>query len=171
MRLPRRLERLPELPRTERDVLQQRDSEHGGAERGRISEAEVLGAKGLFGGANGLAAVGTTAYLASFPITNMEKGEDFVRKFTLGEDMSENTKLPLPGGLWDGLAIGADGTVYATDWRSKGVWSVAPGAKTATQITKDMNGPADLCVLADGALLVPEMMAGKVTRVEPAAAK
>ncbi|HYE06311.1 MAG TPA: hypothetical protein VEL07_12430 [Planctomycetota bacterium] len=142
-----------------------------GAERGQITEAEVLGAKGLFGGANGLAAIGATAYLASFPLTNMEKGEDFVRKFTLGEDMSENTRTPLPGGLWDGLALGADGTLYATDWRSKGVWAVAPGAKEAKQISKDMNGPADLCVLNDGALLVPEMLANKVTRIEPAAAK
>lgn len=137
-----------------------------GADRGTITGAEVID-KGIFGGANGIATDGKgTIFLASYPVGTMPKEGGMVRAFKFGENMDKRSKLGFPVGLWDGVAVATDGTVYASDWTSAGVWKLTPGGKPE-QIAKDMQGPADFCLLKDGsALLVPEMGASKITVVK-----
>jgi len=136
-----------------------------GADRGTITGAEVID-KGIFGGANGIAVDGKgTIYLATYPVGTMPKEGGMVRKFTFGESLDKRSKMPFAVGAWDGVAVGPDGTIYATDWTSAGVWKLTQGGKPE-QIAKDMKGPADLCLLKDGsALLVPQMGGNVVTAV------
>ena len=136
-----------------------------GADRGTITGAEVID-KGIFGGANGIAVDGKgTIYLATYPVGTMLKEGGMVRKFTFGESLDKRSKLPFAVGTWDGIAVAPDGTVYATDWTSAGVWKLAVGGQPE-QIAKDLKGPADLCLLKDGsALLVPQMGGNVVTAV------
>jgi len=137
-----------------------------GADRGKITSAEIID-KGIFGGANGIATNGKgTIYLATYPVGNMPKEGGMVRSFTYGESLDKRRKLGFPIGQWDGVAVAADGTVYASDWNSKGVWKMAPDGKV-TQIAKDLEGPADICLLKDeSAILVPELAASKITVVK-----
>ena len=136
-----------------------------GADRGTITGAEVID-KGIFGGANGIAVDGKgTIYLATYPVGTMLKEGGMVRKFTFGESLDKRSKLPFAVGTWDGIAVAPDGTVYATDWTSAGVWKLTVGGQPE-QIAKDLKGPADLCLLKDGsALLVPQMGGNVVTAV------
>lgn len=136
-----------------------------GADRGTITGAEVI-EKGVFGGANGITTDGQgTIYLATFPIGEMLKAGGLVRAFTFGESLDKRSKLGFAVGQWDGVAVGADGTIYASDWSTSGIWKLAPGGQPE-QIAKDLQGPADFCLLKDGsALLVPEMGASKITVV------
>lgn len=136
-----------------------------GADRGTITGAEVI-EKGVFGGANGITTDGQgTIYLATFPIGEMLKAGGLVRAFTFGESLAKRSKLGFAAGQWDGVAVAADGTVYASDWNTSGIWKLAPGGQPE-QIAKDLQGPADFCLLKDGsALLVPEMGASRITVV------
>jgi len=136
-----------------------------GADRGTITGAEVI-EKGIFGGANGITADGKgTIYLATYPVGTMPKAGGMVRAFKFGESLDNRSKLGFAVGQWDGLTVAPDGTVYASDWTSAGIWKLAPGGKPE-QIAKDLQGPADFCLLKDGsALLVPEMGASKITVV------
>lgn len=137
-----------------------------GADRGAIKDAEVV-EKGVFGGVNGITTDGKgSVYLATFPMGTMPKEGGMVRSFRFGESMDNRSKLGFAVGLWDGVAVAGDGTVYASDWGTSGVWKQAPAGKPE-QIAKDLNGPADFCLLKDGsALLVPEMAANRVTVVK-----
>lgn len=136
-----------------------------GADRGTITGAEVID-KGIFGGANGITTDGKgSIYLATYPVGTMPAAGGMVRAFKFGESLDNRSKLGFAVGQWDGVVVGADGTVYASDWTSGGVWKLAPGGKPE-QLAKGMQGPADFCLLKDGsALLVPEMGASKVTVV------
>jgi DNA-binding beta-propeller fold protein YncE len=137
-----------------------------GADRGTITAAEVI-EKGVFGGANGIATDGKGAiYLATYPVGTMPKAGGMVRAFKFGESLDNRSKLGFAVGQWDGVAVAPDGTVYASDWTSGGLWKLAPGGKPE-QIAKDLQGPADFCLLKDGsAILVPEMGASKITTVK-----
>jgi sugar lactone lactonase YvrE len=136
-----------------------------GADRGTITGVEII-EKGIFGGANGIAVDGKgMLYLATYPVGTMPAAGGMVRRFTYGGSMDQRSRLPFAVGAWDGVAVAGDGTVYASDWTSAGVWKLAPGGEPE-QIAKDMKGPADLCLLRDGsALLVPQMGGGTVTLV------
>jgi len=137
-----------------------------GADRGTITSAEVID-KGIFGGANGIAVDGKGAiYLATYPVGTMAKEGGMVRRFAFGESLDKRSKLPFAVGTWDGVAVAPDGTVYASDWTSAGVWKLAPGGQPE-QIAKDMKGPADLCLLKDGSALLVPQMGGNVVTVVP----
>lgn len=136
-----------------------------GADRGTITGVEVID-KGIFGGANGITVDAKGAiYLATYPVGTMPKDGGMVRRFSFGQSLDQRSKLGFAVGAWDGVAVTADGTVYASDWTSGGVWKLAPGGQPE-QIASNLKGPADLCLLKDGsALLVPQMGANVVTPV------
>jgi len=48
--------------------------------------------------------------VANFPIKDFANGKGWIRRYQLGADLSKNERLPFPDGLWDGIAIAADGT-------------------------------------------------------------
>lgn len=129
---------------------------------GRITGAGTL-VDGLVG-ANGIVGTGgKDLAVAGFPFSPERRG-GVQRIPDLGAAPAR--ALPFPAGLWDGIAIADDDTLYVTDWTSGALWK-QQGDAPATKLVDGLQGPADLCLLGDGsALLIPEMQAARV-RVVP----
>jgi hypothetical protein len=151
--------------------------------------------KKKLGAINGLWMTGQsptrTLYVAGFPLAaavpDGEEPSGTIQTYDLDDQyaLTNPQKLPFAPGLWDGIAVHADGIVYASDWASGSLCSlttkVAPKVESTDeqttlrnippskpiQLADDLETPADFCVLKDGsAVLVPEMAANRVTRID-----
>ena len=113
-------------------------------------------------GANGLAIAPDGRLVVAQTMFDGSAG----RVMAVAADADAGIALPFPEGMWDGVAVGADGAVYAGDWTSHAVWVLPAGATQAKKLAGDIQGPADFCLLHDGAsLLIPDMPGAKIKRV------
>jgi hypothetical protein len=138
-----------------------------GATGSLVSELEpplvVEGANGLARGADG------TLVITQFSFAGKPMGVSRVAVDWKTLTHEAPGPLPFPEGMWDGVAVAKDGTIYASDWKSGAIWALAPKAEAAKQLEADVGfkGPADFCLLADGkTILCPDMVKQQVKVVD-----
>lgn len=128
-------------------------------------------------GANGLAEREGTLYIASYAPDNDPKAENVIYAVDLTNPGSQPVNmLGERKGLYDGLAVSADGSkLYFSNWRNAegkaeiGYIDLTADknyAVTILDLGLELKGPADISLSSDGYLYVPDLPANKLYIVE-----
>lgn len=92
-------------------------------------------AKGDLGGPNGILVQGEDVWVVTFASGELYK---------LGKGGKKEAVEKLPKGGLDGIAAGADGTLYVSSWEGSSVFHGKPGSWT--EMPLNVKGPADFAV-------------------------
>ncbi|HEU5059000.1 MAG TPA: hypothetical protein VFU21_20850 [Kofleriaceae bacterium] len=109
-------------------------------------------AKGDLGGPNGVLVQGDDVWVVTFASGELYK---------VGKGGKKEAAEKLPKGQLDGIAAGADGTLYVSSWEGSSVFHGKPGSWT--ELPLDVKGPADFALDSKrNVLVVPVFQENRV---------